>query len=137
VGAEAAASDGQAKRTQGFLELAYEGFGDFWGCGVDEAGAPAATGVGEEGELADDESFAGDVDQREVEAAFVILEDAHFGGLLSETSGVIDCVAVGDAEEYEQAAAYCADGLSVDDDQGPADSLDDGLQGASLAGGCL
>jgi hypothetical protein len=41
-----------------------------------------------------------------------------------------------DAQQHDEAAAYCADDIAVDIDGSPGDALDDGLQGAVLAGGC-
>lgn len=80
-------------------------------CGTREARAVALGGVREQRELAHDERLAADVEERVVEAAFLVLEDPQAGELAGEARGFLGRVPVSDADEDEQAASTRADDL--------------------------
>ena len=60
---------------------------------------PSAFAVRDESELAHDERLAGDVEQRAVEAALVVLEDPQPRDLSGQALGLGDRVRLGHAEE--------------------------------------
>src|ERR671935_1341412 len=95
-----------------------------WG-GGDEARAAATRGVGVEGELGDDEGFAGDVEEAQVGLAVLVAEDTELGDLIGETLGGALVVVGADAEEDAEAGADLA-AAAVPGDGGAADALEDG-----------
>ena len=56
------------------------------------------------------------VEDRAVEAAFVVGEDAHLGALGGDAVGFVRVVALGGADEEQQAGADGSDSLAVDSD---------------------
>ena len=89
-------------------------------------GRPATpTGVGVEGELADDERGAGGLGQRAVHHPVLVGEDAELPHLLGQPSGLGLIVAVGHTDEHAQADPDLADDGAVDRDPGLGDPLDE------------
>ena len=82
-------------------------------------------GVREERELADDERVAAGIQQRPVEAALVVLEDAQPGDPAREAHGRLGRVAVPDTDEHQKTAAARAHRVSVDAHRRARDPLDD------------
>jgi len=115
VGTETAARHLNAQFAQSGLELAHQGLRYFGWSGVDEAGAAPTTSVREERELAYDQRLAAYVQQREIEAPFAVLEDAHLGSFRRQPTGLTGRVASRHAQQDEQAATYRADRLTVND----------------------
>lgn len=111
VSAEDAGGDGiDAEVAEGLSEVIAERRSVVGFAGAGEAWSATFAGVGEEGELADDQHAAGDVEQGAIELAFVVVEDAEIGDLVSHAIGEGFGVVVGDAGEQDEAVG---DGLVV------------------------
>jgi hypothetical protein len=100
--------DPDAEVAERFGEALVQRLGDLRARGVRERGAVALRGVGDQRELADDEGGAADVEERPVEPLALVLEDAQARDLAREAVGLGLRVALGDAEQDEQARADLA-----------------------------
>ena len=132
---EDAGFDRDAEVAERLAEGFVERFGlRFWrGLGEVRASSPPAAGIGEERELADDKRRATDVEQRAVEVATVVREDAQARNAAGETLGCRPLVAIGDAEQDTKAGADAGDRSPFDDDARLGDALDDRSQSASVS----
>lgn len=127
VVAEAAASNGDAESFEGATVGEDDRLGDIgWGGGT-EARAASAAGVSVEGELANDEGFAANIEQREIEAPFRVAKDSKLGGLRRETYSFGFVVTFADTDEDEQPGPDFADDLAIDTHGGVRHPLDDEL----------
>ncbi len=90
-----------------------------------EAGTAALPRFGKEGELADDEEIAPDVERGAVEPALLIWKDAQADGLLEEIAGVVAGVTLGYGHKKNKAAPDGRDGLPAGGDGGAGDPLEE------------
>lgn len=126
VRSEASGGDLQAVAAQQINYSINEGTGQIGMGGGDKTGAAALAGIGEQGELADNQHTAADIPDREVESAFGVGEDTEFSGLLRQQLGILVGVARGDTDEGQQTAADLAGSLARDGDRCLADPLEYG-----------
>jgi hypothetical protein len=90
---------------------------------------PVAFGeIGEEGELADHERLAADVEEAAVELPRLVLEDPKLRNLRRQPLGRSGILIPADAEQDHEAVPDLADGLAADADAGARDALEDGSQ---------
>ncbi len=106
-------------------ELVDQRFGDRRVSGRDEARAAAFAHIGEQRELRDDERLAAGVDQRAVEAASLVGEQAQFGALAGHPARPGGVVALCDADEHEETRTDGAHDVVTDGDTGPGHTLQD------------
>jgi hypothetical protein len=101
--------------------------------GAGEAGPIAAADVGGQGELADHQGLAADVDDRAVHLAGVVLEDAQVDDLARQEVYLAFAIAVLHAQQHEKPGPDRRDSLSIDRDARFADPLYHSFHGRSLA----
>ena len=102
------------------------------GRGAGEIRTPAAAGIGEEGELADEEKASFYVKRGEVELVVGIGEDAQVDDLLHHVIGVPLGIAAGYADEYDESGIDTPRLFITDADAGPADALHEGFHAVVL-----
>ncbi len=93
--------------------------------------------IREQRELTDDERLAAGVEQRAVEAAVLVREDAKTRDLRGQACRVVVRVALGDAEQDEQSRPAGAHDLAAHRDGCPGDPLDDSAHRRILSHGTL
>ena len=97
--------------------------GELGGSSGRETWPAAATRVGVEGELGDDEGGPASLQEGSVRAALGISEDAQLGGPPGEIVGDRLGIVGTHAEQDDQAVADLPDGLTVHADLAASDSL--------------
>jgi len=118
---------GGERRAEGFVDrLGLLGRGR-----VGEARAVPLLGVGDQGELANDERRPAGVEQAAVEAAGLVLEDAEARDTAGEVPRASLVVVAGDAEEDAETGSDLTRRLALDADAGARDALDDRPQARS------
>lgn len=124
-----------AEVTECLNEVFVEGLGYVRRCRAREVRSSSLRtfAVGDERELADHERFASNVEQREVEAPFRILEDAEARDPPGEPIGIVLAVAGRDPEKDDQAIATQGDDVAVDRHRGTTYSLHDCTHSEILA----
>ena len=123
--AEDAGRDLDPERAQGLAEALVERLGLLRRSRTDEARPVPLGRVRKERELAHDESGAAHVQEAPVEAALVVLEDAHACDLARQPLGAGPVVAAGHPEEDAEARADLAAHSPIDNNARPGDTLDD------------
>src|SRR6185503_10742478 len=101
--------------------------------GVGEAGPAPLRGLGDQGEVADDEHRAARVEHALVELAAAVLEDAQAADAAGEAFCDRSIVVTRDTEQDAQARPDLADALTADLDARRGDALDDCSQARSSA----
>ena len=126
-GSEHAGPNGHDELAERLAEALVQWLGDLGPRRLREVGARSllTRAVGEERELADDERLAADVDERPVEAAVLVGEDAQARDLGGEPRGRRLVVTHRDSDEHEQTRAAARDDVAVDGDRRLAHALDD------------
>ncbi len=102
------------------------------GGGGGEIRAAAMTGIGEEGELADEEEAPVYVNRGEIELVIGVREDTKVDDLAHDVVGIPLSIAAGDADEHDQTRPDAARLLPGDGHAGPADALHEGFHAAVL-----
>src|SRR5919109_3757260 len=124
---EDARFDLHTHRAERRAERLVEPFGLLRGRRVAEAGAVALRGVGDQRELADDESGAAGVDQAAIELAGLVLEDAQARDAAGQPLRLGGLVAARDTEQHAKARPDLADDLLPHSHARVRDALDDGF----------
>src|SRR5918996_2547104 len=123
AGAEDAASHADALALEGFAEALVQRLGDLGASGSGEAGPVALPGIRDQRELTHRERLAAYVEERPVEPALLVLEDAQARDLSREAlrGGLV--VLGGDPEQDREPSATGTHDLAVDRDRRLANPL--------------
>ena len=128
MGPEATGFHYEAGGPTGCYEVLDHWLGDFRKGGPGESWSSAPAGVGGEGELADYQEAALDVENGPVETTGFVRENPEVQGLFLQVVGVFAGVVLLDAEEKAKAGVDASQGFSVDGDGCAGDSLEESLQ---------
>lgn len=97
-----------------------------------EAGTPPPAGTGQEGELAHDQGLSAHFQERQIELALSIGENAEVGRLSGQEAGIGLSVSLGHPQENHQPPADLSQDTALSRHAGARDPLEDCFQSASV-----